>query len=133
MSLSYTVPHPLTAPVNQSDYRVLQGGSTILGRLRLALSALAQSTGAFVLPAAPHFLWVTEFPLFTHADEDKEFLAHGRWSSSHHPFTAPMWEDIEKLYSRRPEHIAEVRPVAFGFRCLRSERAARLCGMAPGV
>ena len=54
----------------------------------------------------PHFLWVTEFPLFTHADADKEFLAHGRWSSSHHPFTAPMWEDIDKMYDGR---ISEVR------------------------
>lgn len=48
-------------------------------------------------PKEPHFLWVTEFPLFTRADSDKEFLAHGRWSSSHHPFTAPTWEDVEQL------------------------------------
>jgi aspartyl-tRNA synthetase len=47
-----------------------------------------------------HFLWVTEFPLFTRADSDKEFLAHGRWSSSHHPFTAPMLEDVERLTER---------------------------------
>lgn len=45
----------------------------------------------------PCFLWVTEFPLFTRADSDKEFLAHGRWSSSHHPFTAPMCEDVGNL------------------------------------
>ncbi len=104
----------------------VQGGSTILGRWRRTLSSLAQSSDAFVLPAAPHFLWVTEFPLFTHADEDKEFLAHGRWSSSHHPFTAPMWEDIEKLYSRRREPIAEVRPVAFGFGSF-DQRGSRVC------
>lgn len=85
---------------------VVQGGSTILGRLRLALSSLAQTLGDFTLPPEPHLLWVTEFPLFTHADEDKEFLAHGRWSSSHHPFTAPMWEDVEKMYNGQ---IAEVR------------------------
>ncbi|KAI0080743.1 aspartyl-tRNA synthetase [Panus rudis PR-1116 ss-1] len=83
-----------------------EGGSTPLGRLRLALSAAAQSLGDIDLPTDPHFLWITEFPLFTHADTDKEFLAHGRWSSSHHPFTAPMWEDIDKMYQGR---INEVR------------------------
>ena len=56
------------------------------------------------------FLWVTEFPLFTRADDDKEFLAHGRWSSSHHPFTAPMSEDLEKMYAGQ---IEEVRRVCF--------------------
>ncbi|GJE84606.1 aspartyl-tRNA synthetase [Phanerochaete sordida] len=86
--------------------RAPEGGSTVLGRLRLLLSTEAQAAGQLVLPAAPHFLWVTEFPLFTRADPDKEFLANGRWSSSHHPFTAPMWEDIEKLYDGR---LAEVR------------------------
>lgn len=55
---------------------------------------------------------MTEFPLFTRADEDKEFLAHGRWSSSHHPFTAPMWEDIGKMYDGQ---IAEVRFFFFAF------------------
>ena len=56
-------------------------------------------TGAFTPTGEPHLLWVTEFPLFTHADDDKDFLAKGRWSSSHHPFTAPMWQDVEKLFS----------------------------------
>lgn len=77
---------------------VTQGGSTDLGRVRLALASLAESLGDLTLPPDPHFLWVTEFPLFTRADADKEFLAHGRWSSSHHPFTAPMWQDVEKMY-----------------------------------
>lgn len=34
-------------------------------------------------------LWVTEFPMFEYAD--------GRWVSSHHPFTAPLDTDIEKM------------------------------------
>ncbi|KAH9951809.1 tRNA synthetases class II-domain-containing protein [Amylocystis lapponica] len=83
-----------------------EGGSTALGRVRLDLADIAQSNGDLTLPTDPQFLWVTEFPLFTHADADKEFLAHGRWSSSHHPFTAPMWEDIGKMYEGR---IHEVR------------------------
>jgi aspartyl-tRNA synthetase len=100
-----------------------QGGSTALGRFRLRLSELAQSFGRHVLscraplslstsqgdlqlPKTPHFLWITEFPLFTRADKDKEFLAQGRWSSSHHPFTAPMWQDIPAMYEG---HIQSVR------------------------
>ncbi|KAL0949568.1 hypothetical protein HGRIS_009617 [Hohenbuehelia grisea] len=85
--------------------RLPQGGSTPLGRLRLHLAGLAQEMGNFVPSDTPRFLWVTEFPLFTHADEDKEFLARGRWSSSHHPFTAPMWQDIEAMYAGRLESV----------------------------
>ncbi|KAI1792850.1 hypothetical protein LXA43DRAFT_1003500 [Ganoderma leucocontextum] len=82
-----------------------EGGWTPLGRLRLALSEAAQRAGSLVLSDAPKFLWVTEFPLFTRADADKEFLAHGRWSSSHHPFTAPMHEDVEKMYAGQVEEV----------------------------
>lgn len=84
------------------------GGSTALGRARVQLCELALARGDVVAPAEPHFLWVTEFPLFTRADEDKERLAHGRWSSSHHPFTAPMWEDVGALYAGG-EDVAAVR------------------------
>ena len=83
-----------------------QGGSTDLGRVRLALAQLAESLGDLMLPSDPHFLWVTEFPLFTRADEDKEFLAHGRWSSSHHPFTAPMHEDVKKMLAKDVEEVS---------------------------
>ncbi|KAJ6539131.1 tRNA synthetases class II-domain-containing protein [Mycena capillaripes] len=79
--------------------KVPRGGSSPLGQLRLQLSDLAQSSGKLSLTTKPHFLWITEFPLFTRSDGDKEFLAQGRWSSTHHPFTAPMWQDIEALYS----------------------------------
>ncbi|WP_018133486.1 aspartate--tRNA ligase [Effusibacillus pohliae] len=37
------------------------------------------------------FLWVTEFPLLGYDEEA------GRWVAEHHPFTMPMWEDIDKL------------------------------------
>ena len=39
------------------------------------------------------FLWVTEFPLFEY-DEDE-----GRFYAMHHPFTAPMDEDVEFIDS----------------------------------
>jgi len=32
-------------------------------------------------------------------------MAHGRWSSSHHPFTAPMWQDIDALYRGEVETV----------------------------
>ncbi|KAF9782286.1 hypothetical protein BJ322DRAFT_210121 [Thelephora terrestris] len=77
-----------------------KGGSTSLGRLRLKLAHLAQERDELVLPSTPHFLWVTEFPLFSCNDEDKEFLTRGRrWSSTHHPFTAPMYEDLPAFYA----------------------------------
>jgi hypothetical protein len=87
--------------------------------LILSTVILVDTLGAFytnVLSMSHHqdtemeqnrFLWVTEFPLFTRADEDKEFLAHGRWSSSHHPFTAPMIDDIELIQKGGP-HLAAV-------------------------
>ncbi|KAI6035436.1 tRNA synthetases class II-domain-containing protein [Pisolithus orientalis] len=84
----------------------IEGGSTALGRIRIQLAEIAEKLGDYIPPATPHFLWVTEFPLFTRADPDKNFLAHGRWSSTHHPFTAPMWQDIEAMYAGR---ISQVR------------------------
>jgi len=62
-------------------------------------------TGKVALPEAPHFLWITEFPLFTRSDSDKDFLAKGRYSSSHHPFTAPMWQDIKALYEGEVDSV----------------------------
>lgn len=42
-----------------------------------------------------NFLWVVEFPLFEYSEEENRFVA------KHHPFTAPMDEDIEKLNTDR--------------------------------
>ena len=66
----------------------------------------ADILGVHTLSERPHFLWVTQFPLFTRADEDKEHLAKGRWSATHHPFTAPMFEDLEDLKQGKVEAVS---------------------------
>ncbi|MBU2541306.1 MAG: aspartate--tRNA ligase [Candidatus Omnitrophica bacterium] len=38
-----------------------------------------------------NFIWVIDFPLFKYNEEEK------RWESEHHPFTAPVEEDIQFL------------------------------------
>lgn len=63
-------------------------------------SFICFTIGDLVLPSTPHFLWVTEFPLFSCHDKEKEFMTRGRqWSSTHHPFTAPMYEDLPAFYA----------------------------------
>ncbi|KAK0490758.1 tRNA synthetases class II-domain-containing protein [Armillaria novae-zelandiae] len=56
------------------------------------VAALAEklgiSPGKFVLPDSHNFLWVTE-----------------KWSSTHHPFTAPMWQDVEALFNGEIESV----------------------------
>jgi aspartyl-tRNA synthetase len=39
------------------------------------------------------FLWVTQFPMFEFSEEENRYVA------MHHPFTAPMDEDFDKLES----------------------------------
>lgn len=64
----------------------------ILGRLRLYCAEVLKSQGKLKIPADRFdFLWVVDFPLLSF---DKE---QNRWYSSHHPFTAPVAEDIPLL------------------------------------
>jgi len=69
-------------------------GSTKLGDLRRLLMDDMVKRNKVQLSTQPHFAWITEFPLFTKTDLDKEELSKGRWSSTHHPFTSPMEKDI---------------------------------------
>jgi aspartyl-tRNA synthetase len=64
----------------------------ILGRIRLYCAEVLKGQGKLTIPADRfEFLWVVDFPLLSF---DKE---QNRWYSSHHPFTAPVAEDIPLL------------------------------------
>ncbi len=71
----------------------------VLGELRLHLARKIGHlpTDPFPLenltPDLYRFLWVVEFPLLDYSEEDDRYYAQ------HHPFTAPMMEDLEKLDS----------------------------------
>ena len=81
------------AGLQEGDVFFLQFGApklvnTVLGALRLHV---ANKLG--IIPAGQwKFLWVTEFPLFERGDD-------GKLVASHHPFTSPMAEDLDRLES----------------------------------
>ncbi|XP_010773024.1 aspartate--tRNA ligase, mitochondrial-like, partial [Notothenia coriiceps] len=67
----------------------------LLGKLRMQCAEVLESRGMSVRdPSAFHFLWVVDFPLFLPKEEDPDKL-----ESAHHPFTAPLPEDIHLLYT----------------------------------
>jgi aspartyl-tRNA synthetase len=64
----------------------------ILGKIRLYCADVLKGQGKLTIdPHQFNFLWVIEFPLLGF---DRE---QNRWYSSHHPFTAPVAEDIPLL------------------------------------
>jgi aspartyl-tRNA synthetase len=64
----------------------------ILGRIRLEAAALLQKRGRLTIrPDDWKFLWVVDFPLMSFDEE------HQRYVATHHPFTAPVPEDIGLL------------------------------------
>jgi aspartyl-tRNA synthetase len=82
------------AQVGADDLLLMAAGpaeqtSKLLGQLRLAIAKKEN----LLDPQKYEFLWVTDFPLLEYNDEDR------RWYSMHHPFTAPLDEDVEKLES----------------------------------
>lgn len=64
-----------------------------LGALRLELAKRLD----LIDKSKFNFLWVTEFPMFEYSEEEKRYVA------KHHPFTAPMDEDID-LIEKDPKH-----------------------------
>lgn len=68
---------------------------TIMGAVR---TEVARRTG--ILDAVKHnfsFHWVVEFPLMEYSEEEDRYVAR------HHPFTAPMDEDVELLHTNPAE------------------------------
>ena len=65
-----------------------------LGNLRTRLSQQLELIG----PEKYSFVWVTHFPLVEWDHDEK------RYTSVHHPFTAPLEEDLE-LLSQEPEKV----------------------------
>lgn len=66
----------------------------VLGRLRLVVAELLKKQGKLTIRDDQwNFLWVVDFPLITFSPEENRHLA------THHPFTAPVPEDIPLLDS----------------------------------
>ncbi|HUI07752.1 MAG TPA: aspartate--tRNA ligase [Verrucomicrobiae bacterium] len=64
----------------------------VLGRLRLIVAEMLRKAGKLkVRDDQWNFLWVVDFPLITFDRESNRYV------SSHHPFTAPVAEDIPLL------------------------------------
>lgn len=69
------------------------GGSTPLGVLRNHIYQQAVENGFLPYDPSFHFLWVTDFPLFTRNDGATSDPGQGGsagFASTHHPFTAPL-------------------------------------------
>lgn len=61
-----------------------------------ALNGLRKMIGAEMElydPKEMHFSWVVKFPMFDHDAEEN------RWNAMHHPFTAPLTEELDSLES----------------------------------
>jgi aspartyl-tRNA synthetase len=75
----------------------------VLGELRLKMARDMQ-----MKPNAEFsWLWVTDFPLFEYDEEEK------RYTSTHHPFTAPLDEDLAKLESNDRPTIESIKSKAY--------------------
>ena len=71
-----------------------ESSCNILGRVRLEAATLLEKRGQTLRdPKDWKFLWVIDFPLMHYEEEE------GRYVASHHPFTAPVEEDLEFLES----------------------------------
>ncbi|RGB29156.1 hypothetical protein C1646_766962 [Rhizophagus diaphanus] len=73
---------------------------TLLGRIRSQFITLLQLKGILdISPLEHNFLWIESFPLFTYNDDT------GQLVSTHHPFTAPLSEDIDNEEIKGFEHL----------------------------
>ncbi|MFO0751761.1 MAG: aspartate--tRNA ligase [Thermodesulfovibrionales bacterium] len=77
----------------------------VLSRMRLELGKRLQ-----LIQPGFRFVWITDFPLFEWDEEE------GRFQAMHHPFTAPLEEDGEKLsaaHAPDSPHLGEIRAKAY--------------------
>ncbi len=69
---------------------------SVLGRLRLELGRRLN-----LIKDRFNFLWIVDFPLLEWNPDEKRFQA------MHHPFTSPVDEDIDKLFSVKEEDLKD--------------------------
>jgi aspartyl-tRNA synthetase len=83
----------------------------VLGELRLKMARDLQ-----LKPSAEFaFVWVVNFPAFEYDEEER------RYASTHHPFTAPLDEDLAKLDSRDQAVVESIKSKAYDIVCNGSE------------
>ncbi|EDV27575.1 uncharacterized protein TRIADDRAFT_20832, partial [Trichoplax adhaerens] len=86
--------------IKPGDLVILSAGvnykpNLLLGKLRLFCADLLEAKGIQLRdPNEFKFLWVEDFPLFTLNDESDSMI-----ESTHHPFTAPVAEDVNILFT----------------------------------
>jgi len=73
--------------------------NTALGALRIEIAQEKKLIDNNVF----EMVWITDFPLFEYSEEENRYMA------KHHPFTAPVDEDVDKLES----NPGEVRAKAY--------------------
>jgi len=88
------------------DERVVHN---VLGRMRIELGKRLN-----LIRSGYKFVWITNFPLFEWNKDENRFEA------MHHPFTSPMNEDIEKLFSA---NISNCNPSTPDFNLLADVKA----------
>jgi len=83
----------------------------VLGELRLKMAKDMQ-----LKPSAEFaWVWVVNFPLFEYDEAEKRF------TSTHHPFTAPLDEDLAKMDSRDIAVVESIKSKAYDIVCNGSE------------
>lgn len=79
------------------------GGSTLIGKFRLAIEKAAVAEGLSEVDPNHKYLWVTDFPMFTLENGiDPGQGGTAGFSATHHPFTAPKTEKDIELMFRKP-------------------------------
>ncbi|MDB5304498.1 MAG: aspS [Phycisphaerales bacterium] len=75
----------------------------VLGELRLKMARDLKLTPSTEFA----WVWVVNFPLFEYDEDEKRYV------STHHPFTAPLDEDLHKLDSRDREVVESIKSKAY--------------------